>query len=112
ALNISQPEGLGSSAAPSGMDTAQLGLLNRDQLEALAALLCATPAAELTRRYGIMDARARLLGAGEAVLSAAVQQLGVDALAISRRGVREGTILAWLHAGDGWLDAATKGAGW
>jgi exopolyphosphatase/guanosine-5'-triphosphate,3'-diphosphate pyrophosphatase len=115
ALNISEPAGLGSmgsSGASSETDTAQLGQLTRDQLEALASLLCATPAAELTRRYGIMDARAQLLGAGEGVLQAAIQQLGADTLAISRRGVREGTILAWLHAGDRWLDAAKDGAGW
>ena len=103
---------MGSSGATSNTDTGQLGQLTREQLETLASLLSKTPAAELTRRYGIMDARARLLGAGEAVLSAAARQLGVDALSISRRGVREGTILARLHAGDGWLDAATNGAGW
>ena len=112
ALNIPEPAGLGSSAATSGTDTAQLGQLTRGQMAALEALLCATSAADLTRRYGIMDARARLLGAGAAVLSAAVERLGVDALAISRRGVREGTILARLHAGDRWLDAASDGAGW
>ena len=112
ALNVPEPAGLGSSAAPSKTDTGRLGLLTRDQLEALEALLCATSAAEVTRRYGIMDARAQMLGAGEAVLSAAAERLGVDALAISRRGVREGTMLAWLHAGDHWLDAASEGAGW
>ena len=112
ALSIPEPAGLGSSPASSETDTAQLGQLTRDQMAALASLLCATPAAELSQRYGIMEARARLLGAGEAVLQAAVEQLGVDALAISRRGVREGAMLARLHAGDRWLDAATKGAGW
>jgi exopolyphosphatase/guanosine-5'-triphosphate,3'-diphosphate pyrophosphatase len=112
ALDIPEPAGMGSSGATADTDTGQPGLLTKDQLETLASLLSKTPAAELTQRYGIMDARARLLGAGEAVLNAAARQLGVDALAISRRGVREGTILARLHAGDGWLDAAAKGAGW
>jgi hypothetical protein len=49
---------------------------------------------------------------GEAVLRAAVEHLGAEALSISRRGVREGAILARLHAGDAWLDAATAGRGW
>jgi exopolyphosphatase/pppGpp-phosphohydrolase len=114
ALHIPEPEDLaaGEESPPHDADGMRLGLLSRDQLEALAALLSATPAAELTQRFGIPDARARLLGAGEAVLRAAVEHLGADALSISRRGIREGAILARLHAGDGWLDAATRGDGW
>lgn len=114
ALHIPEPEDLagGEDAPPNDAAGMRLGLLTRDQMDALAALLVATPAAELTTSYGIADARARLLGAGEAVLRAAVEHLGVDALAISRRGIREGAIIARLHAGDRWLDAATEGAGW
>jgi exopolyphosphatase/guanosine-5'-triphosphate,3'-diphosphate pyrophosphatase len=115
ALHIPEPAELaaGEEASPlPNADGMRLGLLTQDHLEALAALFCATPAAQLTERYSVPDARAQLLGAGEAVLSAAAEHLGVGALAISRRGVREGAILARLHAGDGWLDAATAGAGW
>ncbi|HEY7342513.1 MAG TPA: hypothetical protein VH591_16685 [Ktedonobacterales bacterium] len=120
ALHIPEPEDLATGEeAPSldvlnapNADGTRLGLLTRDQLEALAALLMATPAALLTERYEIPHARAVILGAGEAVLQAVVEQLGADALSISRRGVREGAILARLHAGDAWLDAATAGTGW
>ena len=114
ALHIPEPEDLagGEDAPPHDAEGMRLGLLTRDQMDALAALLVATPAADLTASYGISDARARLLGAGETVLRAAVDHLGVDTLAISRRGIREGAIIARLHAGDGWLDAATDGAGW
>jgi exopolyphosphatase / guanosine-5'-triphosphate,3'-diphosphate pyrophosphatase len=120
ALHIPEPEDLAASeeAPPLGAlntpnaDGVRLGLLTRDHLETLAALLMATPAVQLTQQYRIPLARAVLLGAGEAVLQAAVDHLGVSALSISRRGVREGAILARLHAGDGWLDAATTGAGW
>jgi exopolyphosphatase/pppGpp-phosphohydrolase len=114
ALHIPEPEELAApdQMPPTATSDARLGQLTRDQMAALAALLSKTPAAQLTGRYGIADARARLLGAGEAVLRAAVEHLGADALAISRRGVREGTILARLHAGDGWLEAATAGTGW
>ena len=114
ALHIPEPAELaaGKETPPPNADGMRLGLLTREHLEALAALFCATPAAQLTERYGVPDARARLLGAGEAVLSAAADHLGVGALAISRRGVREGAILARLHAGDAWLEAATAGAGW
>jgi len=117
ALHIPEPEELaaGEDAPPlnpENADGVRLGLLTRDQLDALASLLSATPAAQLTERYGIAQARARLLGAGEAVLRAATEHLGAGALSISRRGVREGAIIARLHAGDAWLEAATAGAGW
>ena len=120
ALHIPVPEDLaaGEEAPPLDVlnapnaDGMGLGLLTREQLEALASLLVATPAAQLTELYGVPLARAEILGAGEAVLRAAVEHLGADALSISRRGVREGAILARLHAGDAWLDAATAGAGW
>ncbi len=117
ALHIPEPEELavGEEAPPLdtlNADGVRLGLLTRAHLEALASLLASTPAAHLTQQYGIPLARATILGAGEAVLQAAVGHLGADALSISRRGVREGAILARLHAGDGWLDAATAGAGW
>lgn len=120
ALHIPEPVDLaaGEEAPPPetlhrpNADGMRLGLLTRDQLEALAALLVATPAAHLKEQYEIPLARAEILGAGEAVLRAAVEHLGAEALSISRRGVREGAILARLHAGDAWLDAATAGAGW
>lgn len=114
ALHIAEPEDLaaGEDAPPLNGGGMRLGLLTREHMEALVSLLCATPAAQLTERYRISEARARLLGAGEAVLRAAVEHLGADALSISRRGVREGAILARLHTGDAWLDAATEGAGW
>jgi exopolyphosphatase/pppGpp-phosphohydrolase len=120
ALHISEPDDLATGEEAPSLDVLnaphadgmRMGLLTRDQLEALASLLVATPAAQLTERYEIPHARAVILGAGEAVLQAAVEHLGADTLAINRRGVREGAILARLHAGDAWLEAATKGEGW
>jgi exopolyphosphatase/guanosine-5'-triphosphate,3'-diphosphate pyrophosphatase len=120
ALRIDEPQDLATGEEAPSLDVLnaphaggmRLGLLTREQLGALASLLVATPAAQLTERYDIPRARAEILGAGEAVLQAAVEHLGADALAINRRGVREGAILARLHAGDAWLDAATAGAGW
>jgi exopolyphosphatase/guanosine-5'-triphosphate,3'-diphosphate pyrophosphatase len=120
ALHIPEPEDLaaGEAAAPlksdgvPNADGMHLGLLSSDHLEAIASLLNATPAEQLTQLYGIPVKRAQLLGAGEAVLRATVEHLGTAALSVSRRGVREGAILARQHAGDAWLDAATAAVGW
>lgn len=83
--------------------------LTRERLDALLTLLQGQPAAELSRRYRVDEARARLLGAGAVVLLAGMDRLGVDALRVSRRGIREGALLAYLHAGEGWLEAARRG---
>lgn len=117
ALHIPEPEDFAFGEEPppqsaQNADGMHLGLLTLDQLDALASLLSTTPSSQLTQQYGIHEARAKLLGAGEAVLRATAAHLGVGTLSINRRGVREGAILARLHAGDGWLDAATAGTGW
>lgn len=86
--------------------------LSRSQLDTLVALLQSLPAAEVSRRYKVDETRARLLGAGAVVLLVAMERLGVDTLQVSRRGIREGAMLAYLHAGERWLEAAASGEGW
>lgn len=81
-------------------------------LEALVGLLQSMPAAEAARRYGIDEGRARLLPAGAMVLLAAMERLGVGTLRVRRRGIREGTILAFHRWGERWPEAAAEGRGW
>jgi exopolyphosphatase/guanosine-5'-triphosphate,3'-diphosphate pyrophosphatase len=86
--------------------------LDETRMAALLDLVQREPASELSRRYGVDPARARLLWAGCVVLREAMRRVGADRLEVSRRGIREGAILAYIHTGDGWLEAATLGAGW
>lgn len=88
------------------------GELSRERLEELVALLQQLPASEISARYGVDTARARLLAAGATVLLAALDRLGVEALYVSRRGIREGALLAYAHAGARWLEVAAAGSGW
>jgi exopolyphosphatase/pppGpp-phosphohydrolase len=102
-----------SRTPENGQSAAQLApFLTTEMLEQLIALLEGQSAADVTARYGIEEARARLLGAGATVLLATLERLGVPALHVRRRGIREGAILAYYHRGDGWLDAARDGLGW
>jgi exopolyphosphatase/guanosine-5'-triphosphate,3'-diphosphate pyrophosphatase len=87
-------------------------ILTRYHLEAVLALLHREPAARVAARHGIRPARARILSAGCIVLLATMERLGVSRLRVSARGLREGAILAYLHAGDAWLAAAARGTGW
>lgn len=103
---IIAPDG-GREARTRGVHT-----LTDDMIHALLGLLQSRSAAEIAARYEIEEGRARLLGAGATVLLATMERLGVDALRVRKRGIREGALLAYMHFGDGWLRAATEGAGW
>jgi exopolyphosphatase/guanosine-5'-triphosphate,3'-diphosphate pyrophosphatase len=78
-------------------------------LDALIRLLLRSDAEELTRRYRLKEGRAPLLIAGALTLFAGIERFGVDRLWVSRRGIREGAIVAWQKVSDRWLDAATNG---
>ncbi len=77
-------------------------ILTRYHLEAVLAVLAREPAATVAARYRIRPARARLLAAGSVALLAAMERLGVSRLRVSRRGLREGAILAYVYAGEDW----------
>ena len=99
--------GVPAETGPDGRDT--LPPLTADRIDALLDMLCALPAAEVTSRYGVEEARARLLGAGAVILRAALRRLGVAELRVSRRGIREGAILAFARHDAAWLEAAARG---
>ncbi len=78
-------------------------------LDALIRLLLRFDAVELTRRYRLREGRAPLLISGALTLYAGMERFGVERLWVSRRGIREGAIIAWRRAGAEWLDAAERG---
>jgi exopolyphosphatase/pppGpp-phosphohydrolase len=78
-------------------------------LDAVIRLLLRYDADELTRRYRLREGRAPLLLPGALTLFAGTERFGADRLWVSRRGIREGAIVAWQRVGDGWLDAASAG---
>ncbi|MGZ3681276.1 MAG: Ppx/GppA phosphatase family protein, partial [Ktedonobacterales bacterium] len=84
----------------------------RERLMQLLDLLRTMNAAQVTERFGVEEARARLLGAGGVVLLATMEWLGVDRLRVRKRGIREGAILAYVHTGTRWLELAATGEGW
>lgn len=104
--------------APSGNGTvnggngALLCALTHQQLAHMLDLLRAMTAAQVTETYRIEEARARLLGAGGVVLMATMERLGVESLRVRKRGIREGALLAYTHAGMRWLELAASGEGW
>ncbi len=90
----------------------RINTLTRERMEWLRALIQAQPAANLAARYKVEPSRAQLLGAGVAILTAAMEQLDSDTIRVRKRGIREGALLAYAHTGERWLEHATSGAGW
>jgi exopolyphosphatase/guanosine-5'-triphosphate,3'-diphosphate pyrophosphatase len=84
-------------------------ILTRYHLETVLGVLTKQPAGKIAARHNLKPARARLLAAGALVLLATMERMGVSRLAVSRRGIREGAILGYVHAGEAWLEAATRG---
>jgi exopolyphosphatase / guanosine-5'-triphosphate,3'-diphosphate pyrophosphatase len=113
ALHASPKSGAAKSSEASGdEEEASQRELSRERLEALIRLLQRSSSSEISTRYGVDVARVRLLGVGATVLLGALDRLGVEVLRVSRRGIREGALLAYLHTGDRWLEVAKDGVGW
>jgi exopolyphosphatase/guanosine-5'-triphosphate,3'-diphosphate pyrophosphatase len=84
--------------------------LTLKEVEQAITALCTLSAEEVTKRYSIETPRARILGAGAAVLTALMERLAAPAMEISQRGIREGMLLAYARHGNHWLDVAEAGA--
>jgi exopolyphosphatase / guanosine-5'-triphosphate,3'-diphosphate pyrophosphatase len=67
----------------------------------------------LVERFLVRPARARILGAGAAIVEAIMVRYGVGEVRVADGGVREGTIVAVAHAGATWRDRLEELAhGW
>jgi exopolyphosphatase/guanosine-5'-triphosphate,3'-diphosphate pyrophosphatase len=103
ALGIAEDEA--ATADRAGL-TGVVGALSREHLRELARLLGTLSAEEIMTRYGLRDPRVRLLAPGALALVAALDRLGAHRLLVSRQGIREGAIRAYLRHGADWLAAA------
>jgi exopolyphosphatase/guanosine-5'-triphosphate,3'-diphosphate pyrophosphatase len=104
---INRQPGPGPSGAAE--DLSALPDLTPAVFEDLLGLLQSEPAAAIGGRYGVDVGRAVLLAAGTVVLRAALARLGAASMRVSRRGIREGAILAFTRHGEAWLEAAAQG---
>jgi exopolyphosphatase/guanosine-5'-triphosphate,3'-diphosphate pyrophosphatase len=67
----------------------------------------------LVEQFLVRPARARILGAGAAIVEAIMNRYGVDEVRVADGGVREGTVVAVAHAGGSWRDRLEELAhGW
>ncbi|MEW5992617.1 MAG: hypothetical protein AB1736_14920 [Chloroflexota bacterium] len=74
------------------------------RIQAILERLMAAPAEAISQEFGVRLSRARVLPAGAAILLAVAERYGRDQIRISNDGLREGLILASVHAGARWRD--------
>jgi exopolyphosphatase/guanosine-5'-triphosphate,3'-diphosphate pyrophosphatase len=87
--------------------------LTPGDLEAAFRLVVTDPSDVIAARHGLRPARARILGAGAAIVEAIIARYGVTAVRVADGGIREGTVLAVAHAGTAWRDQLERLAhGW
>lgn len=79
------------------------GHLFRGDLDGCRRILGRLPSAEIARQYGIELARARVLAGGVEIIDAVRERYGLDGVAVSHQGLRDGMILAYLERGDDWV---------
>jgi exopolyphosphatase / guanosine-5'-triphosphate,3'-diphosphate pyrophosphatase len=95
---------------PGGPDSRRLG---SGALEAAFRLVETESSEAIASRHGLRPARARILGAGAAIVEAIMFRFGVTEVRVADGGIREGTILAVAHAGSSWRDQLERLAhGW
>ena len=87
--------------------------MDRGRIEAALATLVSEPGDLAAQRFRLNPARARVLPAGAVILEAILDACGLDELAISPYGVREGALLAAAQLGSGWRDGLPRlTSGW
>ena len=89
------------------------GMLTRDRIAEVQAILGSEPAALAAERHLINPLRARILPAGGAIMEAILERYGAGSMRVVETGIREGAILAVVHGGRAWRDRlADLAHGW
>ena len=86
-------------------------LLTRPRLARALAELLLEPAAAVAEQHAIRVQRARILGAGAAIVEAILDRYGLDAAIATDEGIRHGAAIASARAGAAWRDSLPRLAG-
>lgn len=88
-------------------------VLTLRRMERAIELLSGAPAEAISAHFGVKLSRARVLPGGAAILLAVAERYGRDHVRVSTSGLREGLVLASVHAGPRWReDLAWLAHGW
>jgi exopolyphosphatase / guanosine-5'-triphosphate,3'-diphosphate pyrophosphatase len=87
--------------------------LSTHDLETAFAVVAGHSAEDVAAEFLVKPVRARILGAGAAIVEAIMARNDVSTVRVADGGVREGTVIAVAHAGSSWRDRLEELAhGW
>ena len=87
--------------------------LTTTDLETAFEVVAGDSAQALVERFLVRPARARILGAGAAIVEAIMNRYEVGEVRVADGGIREGTVVAVAHSGPAWRDRLEELAhGW
>ena len=84
------------------------GRVSRERLGEIVRRLLAEPAEVIAEKHAIRVQRARILGAGAAIVDAILDRYGLEEALATDEGIREGAAIARARAGAGWRDALPR----
>jgi exopolyphosphatase/pppGpp-phosphohydrolase len=76
--------------------------LDRDDLEQAIKRLLRKPAKKIAKKFNMEVKRARLLVPGALLVTALLDHYGLDHLRITKRGLRDGMVIAFIRKGSEW----------
>ncbi|MCU0505399.1 MAG: hypothetical protein MUE82_06440 [Chloroflexi bacterium] len=82
--------------------------LTRARLARALAELLLEPAAAVAEQHAIRVQRARILGAGAAIVQAILDRYGMDSAVATDEGIRQGAAIASARAGRAWRDVLPR----
>ena len=77
-------------------------ILTVNRIRRTLEIIAGSTAEAIAERFGIRRSRAEVLPAGAAILLAAAERYELDRIRVAKGGIREGLILASVHAGPDW----------
>lgn len=84
------------------------GRLTREGLARIVERLLAEPAETVAEAHALRVQRARILGAGAAIVDAILDRYGLDEALATDEGIRQGAVIAYARAGGAWRDALPR----
>lgn len=83
-------------------------VIDKERIAEALTKVTTYPSTELMEMYGLRERRVVQMAAGASLIEATLDCYGLERMDASDRSLREGAILAWARAGDGWREQLSE----
>lgn len=85
-------------------------ILTRDEVAQAVILATTRPSGQLAVEYNLVPSRAQTFGTGALIMGALMDKFGLEAVTISKFGIREGVLLSYAYYGERWRSTLKTGS--